>query len=230
MSINLSSNGRAALASVANESAAEKLLRCKKIIIPLEQNPPNETSARILKDLRFTLRTVLKSKEATPEEVDQAGALLLRVRALGIRREEFRAKNRNEAEVDLPLEDHPIVAGKSASQVPRPVTLTWHGLIAILQEQLGDSRRFPDRDFGTETQLCFLEAVLGSKVTTGGIQSLLDELYKKDSNGWTLAISFPLVVRFVKEVLKQNGVTPNPEHNSESALKFLADIDAELTK
>src|SRR6266576_3421653 len=94
MSINISTNGRAALASVVNESEAEKLLRCKKIIIPLEQNPPNETSARITKDLRFTLRSVLKSKAATSAEIDQAGDLLLLVKALGVRREEFRiAKN-----------------------------------------------------------------------------------------------------------------------------------------
>src|SRR5437868_707278 len=117
MSINISTNGRAALASVVNESAAEKLLRSKKVITSLEQSPSNQTSARVTKDLRFVLRTVLKSKEATPEEVEQAGALLLRVKALAIRREEFRAKNGNEGvEVDPSLEDHSIIGGTSASQ------------------------------------------------------------------------------------------------------------------
>src|SRR5882724_6491508 len=120
MSSNISSNGRAAIKSLATASAAEKLLRCKKIIVPLESNPPNETSDRIVEDLRHILRTVQKATDASSEEVASAGDLLLRVKALGVRREKFRA-NKTE-------EDGEIVAGTSASQVPRPSSLSWHDL------------------------------------------------------------------------------------------------------
>jgi hypothetical protein len=103
---NISSNGRIALRAVQNDPPAEKLTRCKKIIVPLESNPPNETSDRIVEDLRRVLRTVQKAKNATSEEIALAGDLLLRVKALGIRREEFRtAKNGNEGTEEVSLEE-----------------------------------------------------------------------------------------------------------------------------
>src|SRR6266566_1422991 len=90
---NISANGRIALRAVQNDPSAEKLTRCKKIVAPLENNPPNETSDRILEDLRRTLRSVQKAEDASSEEVAQAGDLLLRVKALGVRREKFRLAN-----------------------------------------------------------------------------------------------------------------------------------------
>src|SRR6266478_1942411 len=83
---NISSNGRAVLRGCANDPAAEQLLRCRKIIVPLEANP-EEISHRIVQDLRTTLKRVLnKEVSASSEEVAQAGALLLRVKALDPRR------------------------------------------------------------------------------------------------------------------------------------------------
>jgi len=228
MSINISTNGRAALASVVNESAAEKLLRSKKVITSLEQSPPNETSARVTKDLRFVIRTVLKSKEATSEEVDQAGALLLRVKALGIRREKFRTvKNGNEGV------EEPIVAGTSANQIPRPVTLTFSSLMEILEAEMGDAWRFDDKEFSDESRLGLLEAVLDSKPTIGSVQSLQAELYRKDERGFKLAGIFPLVARFAKEYLLQNGVADAAKYEDEEkekARQWIADLDAEMNK
>ena len=112
MSTNISSNGRIALRAVQNDSAAEKLLRCKKIIVPLESNPPNETSDRIVEDLRHILRTVQKATDASSEEVASAGDLLLRVKALGVRREKFRANK---------TEDEPVVVSEANNlSVHRP--------------------------------------------------------------------------------------------------------------
>jgi hypothetical protein len=221
------------LASVVNESAAEKLLRAKKIIIPLEQNSPNETSARITKDLRFTLRTVLKSKEATPEEVAQAGDLLLRVKALGVRREEFRTKNGNEgAEVDS-LEDHPIVAGTSASHVPRTTGLTYNSIFESLDSVFGNAWRWSGKDFSQEERLNFIENILGSKPTVSAVKALQLELYKKDSRGFTLAGTFSLVAQFVKEYLVQHGVADASKFEDEERTiveKWKADLDAEMSK
>jgi len=96
----------------------------------------------------------------------------------------------------------------------------------ILEAEMGNAWRF-DQEFAFETQLSVLESILDSKATIGGIQSLLTEL--KNSNGWSLAMSFPLIVRFAKEYLKQNGATPAPEDNA-AALKFIADLEVEMSK
>ncbi len=125
MSANISSNGRIALRAVQNDPSAEKLTRCKKIVVPLENNPPNETSDRILEDLRRTLRTVQKAKDSSSEEVSQAGDLLLRVRALAVRREEFRARNGNEGAEEVSIEELESTNRRSARPDPakyeRPV-------------------------------------------------------------------------------------------------------------
>src|SRR6266480_1039662 len=102
---NISANGRIALRAVQNDPPAEKLTRCKKIVAPLENNPPNETSDRILEDLRRILRSVQKAEDASSEEVALAGDLLLRVKALGVRREKFRANNWNEGDEEVSIEE-----------------------------------------------------------------------------------------------------------------------------
>jgi hypothetical protein len=126
---NVSSNGRIALRAVQNDPPAEKLTRCKKIVVPLENNTPNETSDRILEDLRRILRTVQKTKDASSEEVAQAGDLLLRVKALGVRREEFRsAKNGTEGAEEVSIEELETTNRRSATPDPakyeRPVVPT----------------------------------------------------------------------------------------------------------
>src|SRR5258708_17033551 len=116
---NISANGRIALRAVQNDPPAEKLTRCKKIIAPLENNPPNETSDRILEDLRRTLRTVQKAEDASSEEVAQAGDLLLRVKALGVRRDKFRsANNGNEGTEDVPIEKLESTNSRIATPYP----------------------------------------------------------------------------------------------------------------
>jgi hypothetical protein len=233
MSINISTNGRAALASVANELAAEKLLRSKKVITSLEQSPPNETSARVTKDLRFVLRTVLKSKEAAPEEVEQAGALLLRVKALGIRREKFRAVNNEVEETENVSTEQPIIVGTNASQVPRMERFTYSSLLSALDSVFGDSWRWSGKDFSQEERLRFLEAVLESKPTSSAVQSLQAELYRKDERGFKLAGIFPLVARFAKEFLLQNGVKDAAKYEDEERAKvekWIADLDVEMSK
>ncbi len=126
---NISANGRIALRAVQNDPPAEKLTRCKKIVAPLENNPPNETSDRILEDLRRTLRSVQKAEDASSEEVAQAGDLLLRVKALGVRREKFRLANTgSEGVEEVSIEElettNRRIATPDPSKYERPVVPT----------------------------------------------------------------------------------------------------------
>jgi hypothetical protein len=230
---NISANGRIALRAVQNDPPAEKLTRCKKIVVPLENNPPNETSDRILEDLRRVLRTVQKSETASSEEVAQAGDLLLRVKALAVRREEFRAVNNVVEETEKVSAEQPIIAGTSASQIPRTTRFTYSSLLLAQDSALGNAWRLDDKEFSNESRLGLLEAILESKPTIGAVQSLQAKLYKKDSLGFKLAGMFPLVARFAKEFLLQNGVADAAKYEIEEEEKvrqWIADLDAEMSK
>jgi hypothetical protein len=140
-----------------------------------------------------------------------------------------KAHNLRREAAEVELEDQPIVAGTSTSQISKPLTLTWHGLMQIQEEQLGDSWRFPDKEFSQEDQISLLEAVLESRPTVGAVQSLLFDIRKPNSDGWKLSMSFGLIVKFAEKYLRQHGVEPTPEDNT-AAMKFLAELDAELAK
>lgn len=201
MSSNISSNGRIALRAVQNESSAEKLTRCKKIIVPLESNAPNETSDRIVEDLRRILRTVQKATNASSEEVSSAGDLLVRVKALGVRREEFRA---NKPEDD----------GTSASQVPKPSFLSWDSLRETFTTVLGAAlwRQISqgEVEITSNQRTAILEAVLDDTVNSQTVRALIAELNQTNESGFSLAHSFPALVRICKEWLATHG-QPQPE-------------------
>jgi hypothetical protein len=196
------------------ESPLERLKAGERLLLDFG---PTEGSVPIIRRVIFAFEM-----SVDPDVSARAQKLKLKLaKALDLRREA--------AKVELPLEDHPTVAGTSASEVPRPVTLTFSFLMEVLQAELGDLWRFPDKDFAPETELSFLEAVLDSKPTIGSVQSLLAELRKKDSDGWKLSMSFPLIVGFAENYLRQNGVTQTPEDNTEAS-KFLADLEVEMSK
>ncbi len=164
---------------------------------------------------------------ADPKVSERAQKLKIKLaKALDLRREAAKA--------DIgPLVEESIVAGTSASEVPRSVTLTFYSLTEILEAELGDSWRFSDKEFSPETRLGLLEAVLDSKPTIGAVQSLQAELYKRDSRGFKLAGMFPLVARIAKEYLLQNGVADAAKHEDEEKEKvrqWIADLDVEMNK
>jgi len=162
---------------------------------------------------------------ADPQIATRAQKLKIKLgKALDLKREA--------AKVDLPIEES-IVAGTSASQVPRNVTLTFHSLMEILEAELGDQWRFSDREFSPETRLGLLEAILESKPTIGAVQGLQAELYRKDERGFKLAGIFPLVARFAREYLLQNGVADAAKYEDEEQEKvrhWIQDLDAEMSK
>ncbi len=97
--MNIASNGRLALRATAGAPPAEKILRCRKILIDLE-NHPEETSIRVIQDLRMVLRSVQKSETANAEQITQSGDLLLRLKKIDPRRLK-RIANQND-------EDEPV--------------------------------------------------------------------------------------------------------------------------
>jgi hypothetical protein len=131
---NVSSNGRAVLRGCVNDKPAEQILRCRKIIVPLEANP-EEISHRIVQDLRTTLRRILKGEVvASSEEVEAAGALLLRVKALDPRRAKRLEDKKDEGEHENKPENKPEASEPNNlsgnrllvdSYVPKVLTEQW---------------------------------------------------------------------------------------------------------
>lgn len=214
---------------------SEKIQRLRglcqnEVEAPLERLKAGE---RLLLDFGPTegsvpiLRRVILAFEMNSDPQISARAQKLKLKlakALDLRREA--------AKVELPIEE-PILAGTSASEIPRPVTLTFSSLMSVLEAEFGESWRFPDKEFSNESRLGLLEAVLESKPTIGSVKSLQAELYKKDSRGFTLAEIFPLVARFAKEFLIQNGVKDAAKYEIEEEEKvrqWIADLDLEMAK
>src|SRR5260221_9445786 len=131
--MNIASNARDALRAVANESAENKIHRCRKVIIDLEKSP-EEVSHRVCGDLRKVLTSVKESTESFAEQVAQAGALLLRVKDIDPRRLKRIAEDEVEDEVTGETE---IVAGTSASDVSKSLPLTIDGIHQVIRKFAG---------------------------------------------------------------------------------------------
>src|SRR5258708_4877196 len=128
------------------ESPLERLKAGERLLIDFG---PSEGSVPILR--RVILAFEMNSD---PQVSARAQKLKLKLsKALDLRR--------SAAKIDLPIEES-IVAGTSASQVPRPTTLTFSFLMSVLEAELGDQWRFPDNEFSNESCLGLLEAVFDS--------------------------------------------------------------------
>jgi hypothetical protein len=201
------------------EAPIERLKACERLLIDFG---PSEGSVPIIRKVITAFYN-----NVDPKISERAQKLKVKLaKAMDLRREAAKA------DIGPPVEES-IVAGTLASQISKPATLTFYFLMEVLQAELGDSWRFPNKEFSQETQLSFLEAVLDSKPTIGAVQSLQAELYKRDSCGFTLAGIFPLVARFAKEFLVQHGVADAAKYEIEEEEKVrngIADLDVEMNK
>ncbi|SRR6266481_1749707 len=201
------------------EAPLERIKAAERLLIDFG---PSEGSVPII-------RRVIAAfyNNADPKTSERAQKLKIKLaKAMDLRREAAKA------DIGLPVEAS-IVAGTSASQITRNVTLTFSSLMEILEAEMGDAWRFDDKEFALETQLGVLESILDSKPTIGSVQGLQAELYKKDSRGFKLAGIFPLVARFAKEYLLQNGVADAAKYEDEEKEKvrqWIADLDVEMSK
>jgi hypothetical protein len=201
------------------ESPLERLKAGERLLIDFG---PSEGSVPII---RKVITAFFNS--ADPQIATRAQKLKIKLaKAMDIRREAAKA------DIGPPV-DESITAGTSASQVPRNVTLSFSSLMEILEAEMGDAWRFDDKEFSDESRLGLLEAVLDSKPTIGSVQSLQAELYKKDSRGFKLAGTFPLVARFAKEYLLENGIADAAKYEDEEKEKvrqWIGDLDVEMNK
>jgi len=119
-----------------------------------------------------------------------------------------------------------IIAGTSASEVPKTLSLSFDSLRDTFTQTIGASlwHQFSDGqiDLTVEQRKSVLGAVLDS-VTVDGVRSLLNQLYTQN-HGWTLSGSFPALVRIGRDYLRQHGVTfepPPPDPRTQSLLDQL---------
>jgi hypothetical protein len=205
--MNLSSNAQDALRAVANEQPENRLLRSKKVLIDLENNR-DEVTDRVICALRKVLHSVKECETANAEQIAQAGSLLLRLKPLDPRR--LRRLKQNGSETD---EDGEIVAGTSASQVPRPSYLSWDSLRETFTTVLGSALwrqiTLGEVEISSSQRTAVLEAVL-DHVNSQTVLGLISELNQPNESGWSLAHSFPALVRICKEWLAAHG-QPQPE-------------------
>ena len=201
------------------EAPLERIKSAERLLLDFG---PTEDSVPIIRKVITAFYNTVDTKIS-----ERAQKLKIKLaKAMDLRREAAKA------DIGPPTEES-IVAGTSASQVPRNVTLTFYSLMEILEAELGDQWRFPDKEFSPETRLGLLEAVLDSKPTIGAVQSLQAELYKRDSRGFKLAGMFPFVARIAKEYLLENGVADAAKYEDEEkekARQWIADLDAEMNK
>jgi hypothetical protein len=227
--MNISTNARDALRAVANESAKNKIHRCRKIIVDLEKNP-EEASHRVCGDLRKVLTSVKNSPESFAEEVAAAGDLLLRVKAIDPRRQKRIADETEENVID----DTPtIVAGVTASEVPkaklpeeRPIFVTfetvqravgtvdvelWNQFRTTANKRAGLLRE-GDRNLSAEQRKIILEALLGDlPLTFVNAKALLTGIYLAKLNERQQPIvgnDFVPLVCVVRGFVEQNRPAP----------------------
>jgi hypothetical protein len=137
-----------------------------------------------------------------------------------------------QAQTGVPIPEGAVIGG--SEQAPAVRKLNYYSLVEVLQAKLGDAWRFPDKDFAPETQIQLLEAVLGCKPTIGAIQSLLTELFTRDSRGLRLGRIFPLTTKFAENYLRERGVTPITDEINEKeraeVSKWIEELDREFSK
>jgi hypothetical protein len=120
-----------------------------------------------------------------------------------------------EPELTATEESTGIVAGTSASEVPKPsLSISLNEVIDAHQQVLGCFRwrQFNEGiiDLSEEEKTQLLEANLGGSPTVENVRALFEAVHVPNGLGWTIGSSCPSIVRVAQDFLKQNGVTIEP--------------------
>ena len=135
-------------------------------------------------------------------------------------------------DVELPLEgqttaepEPKIVAGTSASEVSKALSISLTEVVSAHQEVLGSFkwRQLTEGvlELRDEEKTQLLEAILGCAPNVENVQNLFDAVHVKNGFGWDIAGSCPSVVRIAEDFLKQKGASVEPPKMSESEQKLL---------
>jgi hypothetical protein len=197
------------IASDENESPTERLIAATKL---LSRYGPTQRSAPII---NATIKRFINHPDFPIQQ-----------RATKLKKKFVEAKGLKEvAKTELPDENpeftamevvpSPTIASTSATQVPRPLSLTFDGACHAF-DTIGNSlwHLFSEGqcDLSLDQRTAILEKILDQlPLCVANVRLLLDELNKKNQLGWSLAASFPALVRIAEEFLKAQGVVIEEE-------------------
>lgn len=177
-------------------------------------------SDRNLPVIHSVIKTFIKDVNYdTQERAQKLKAKLLKSREL-----------KEIADAELPSEEQAvepeqeIVAGTSASEVPKPLSISLTEVVAAHHHILGGYkwRMFNEGavDLSKEERMQLLETILGGAPNVDNVRSLLETVHATNGLGWTIAGSCPSIVRIAQDFLNQKGasVEPPPLKQSEQQL------------
>ena len=125
----------------------------------------------------------------------------------------------------VPAPTQAIVAGSSASEVPKPLSISLTEVVGAFQETLGGFkwRQFNEGaiDLNDDERTQLLKAILGDTPNVDNVRRLFEAVHVKNDLGWTIAGSCPSVVRIAKDFLEQKDVSVEPPKLIESEQKLL---------
>jgi hypothetical protein len=118
-----------------------------------------------------------------------------------------------------------IVAGVSASEVPKALSMSMTEVVAAHHEVLGGYkwRMFNEGavDLSEEERLQLLETILGCAPNVENVRSLFGAVHEPNGLGWTIAGSCPSIVRVAGDFLQRNGIVVSPPRLDEQTQSVL---------
>jgi hypothetical protein len=121
-----------------------------------------------------------------------------------------------------------IVAGTSASEVPKPLSISLTEVVSAHQEVLGSFkwRQLTEGvlELSDEEKTQLLEAILGCAPNADNVRSLFESLHATNGLGWSIAGSCPSIVRVAGDFLQRNGIVvslPKLDEQTQSVLDRL---------
>lgn len=123
--------------------------------------------------------------------------------------------------IESTASEAPPVANTSANEAPKTLSLSFDGLREAFSTVVGPPLWYQfgqgQTDLTAKQRIAVLEAVLGEDfpLSVPNVELLIAELYKPNENKWTLAGSFPAIVRIAREWLAVRGVNVEPPQSDE---------------
>jgi hypothetical protein len=208
----------------------KKIQRLRGVALDENEAPKERiiAAAKLLTDFGPTERNVVVINKVVKLYANDSD-YSVQERCLKLKDKLVKARGLRDAKEELP-EDDPepmaveetpaIVAGVSASEVPKPPSIFLTEVVAAHQEVLGGFkwRQFNEgiADLSKEERLQLLKAILGDAPSIDNVRTLFEAVHVKNGLGWTIAGSCPSIGRIAGEFLNQKGVSVEPPKLNQS--------------
>jgi hypothetical protein len=135
------------------------------------------------------------------------------------------------------VEDTPALTAVPVAPTSEPsstLSLSWHELLeavsTVFERSILSQYESGGCDLKPEQRTAVLEAILGDlSLSVPNLGLLFAELHKPSENGWTLASSFPAIVRSTQDWLASQGVQIEPPKLSTKMQSMLDRFNGLLT-